>query len=190
MKNETASKYQKKILTIPNLLSLFRLCLIPVMIWLYCARKNYLATTLTLMLSGLTDIADGIIARRFNMISDFGKAFDPVADKLTQIAMLFCLVTRFPHMLIPLALLVVKELFAAVTGLMAIQKTGSVNGADWHGKVTTVLLYTMMLVHLIWFQIPGAASDVLIAVCTAMMLFSAIRYGIRNVKILKGENPQ
>lgn len=95
-----SKRLPEKIFTIPNLLSLFRLCLIPVIIRLYCAQHNYLRTTLVLTISGITDIADGIIARKFHMISDFGKIFDPVADKLTQIAMLFCLVTRFPHMMV------------------------------------------------------------------------------------------
>lgn len=179
------NQYQKKIITIPNILSFFRLCLIPVIVWLYCFEENYLWTTLVLVLSGVTDIADGIIARRFGMVSDFGKAFDPVADKLTQFATLFCLVSRFRHMMIPLVILVVKELFAGVTGLLTIRKTGTVEGADWHGKATTACLYAMMLVHLIWYQIPITVSHVLVLICTVMMLLSAALYAVRNFKALQ-----
>ena len=95
-----AGSSQNKILTIPNLLSLFRLCLIPVFMWLYCVEKNYLWTGIILIISGLTDTVDGFVARHFNMISDLGKILDPVADKLTQAAMLFCLLTRFPLMIV------------------------------------------------------------------------------------------
>ena len=123
------NRYKNKILTLPNILSFFRLCLIPLIVWQYVGKRNYLMALYLLALSGLTDIADGIIARSFNMISDFGKAFDPVADKLTQIAMLFCLVTRFRMMWLPLILLIIKELFAGVTGLMMVRK-GIVIGAD------------------------------------------------------------
>ena len=79
-------KYLKKenILTIPNLLSLIRILLIPFIIWLYCAQKAYLCTIIVIALSGFTDIIDGKIARKFNMVSDVGKVLDPVADKLTQ----------------------------------------------------------------------------------------------------------
>ena len=77
-------KYKHKIITIPNILSLFRLLLIPVIMWLYIVRKDPLWTTAVLALSGITDIVDGIVARKCHMVSDFGKAFDPVADKLTQ----------------------------------------------------------------------------------------------------------
>lgn len=184
MEPNTTGKYQKKILTIPNLLSLFRLCLIPVIIWLYCLKKDYGWTAFTLALSGLTDMADGIIARRFHMVSDFGKAFDPVADKLTQIAMLFCLVTRFPLMLVPLILLTVKEILAAVLNTLASKKTGRVMAAVWHGKLNTVLLYTVMLVHVIWGNIPPLASNLLIGACTAMMLVSAVLYSIRSIRAL------
>ena len=173
-----------KLWTIPNLLSFFRLCLIPVMVWLYTVRENYIFTMLVLVLSGITDVADGIIARKLNMVSDFGKAFDPIADKLTQVAMMFCLVTRFPWMILPLVLMVIKELFTGITGLLTIRKTGKVEGAVWHGKVTTVLLYTMMGIHLVWFAIPPLLSGFLIGMSTGMMLLSAVGYGIRNIKLL------
>lgn len=182
------ANYKDKILTIPNLLSFFRLCLIPVMIWLYTVQENYGLTTLVLLLSGITDVVDGIIARKYNMVSDFGKAFDPVADKLTQVAVMFCLVTRFPWMILPLVLLVIKELFTGITSLLTIRKTGKVEGAVWHGKITTVLLYTMMGIHLIWFHIPPLVSGFLIGISTGMMLLSAVGYAMRNFRMLKGHH--
>ena len=184
-KEENADAAQSKILTIPNLLSFFRLCLIPVFMWMYCVEKNYLWTGIILILSGLTDTVDGIIARKFNMISDLGKVLDPIADKLTQAAMLFCLLTRFPLMIAPLALMVVKEFFMGVTGLLVIQKTGKVFGADWHGKVNTWLLYAMMILHVFWYNIPDTVSKVLIGICVVMMLISLILYGRHNLKALR-----
>ena len=116
------SKYKDKILTIPNILSFFRICLIPVIVWLYIGKEDYSLTLIILILSGFTDVVDGIIARKCNMISDFGKAFDPIADKLTQAAMLCCLVVRFQHMMIPLVMLVIKEVFTGITALISIKK--------------------------------------------------------------------
>ena len=181
----TEEYYKNKIITIPNILSLFRLLLIPVIIWLYIVKKEPIWTMVILTLSGITDIVDGIIARKCHMISDFGKAFDPVADKLTQIAMLFCLVSRFKWMLLPLCVMVVKEITAAVLGLLVIRKTGSVEGAVWHGKATTVSLYSMMIIHLIWFNIPGVISGILIGACTALALLSAFMYSRENLKKLQ-----
>ena len=177
-------KYKHKIITIPNVLSFFRLLLIPVIMWLYIVKKDPVWTTVILILSGVTDVVDGIIARRCHMISDFGKAFDPVADKLTQIAMLYCLVSRFKWMLLPLFVLLVKEITAGILGLLVIRKTGNVDGAVWHGKATTVSLYSMMIIHLIWFHIPGVVSGILIGGCTALALLSAFLYTRENVKKL------
>lgn len=185
LKPANADSTKNKILTIPNLLSLFRLCLIPVFMWLYCVEKNYLWTGIILIISGLTDTVDGFVARHFNMISDLGKILDPVADKLTQAAMLFCLLTRFPLMIVPLGLMVFKEFFMGVTGLLVIQKTGKVFGADWHGKVNTWLLYAMMILHVFWYNIPDVVSKVLIGVCVIMMLISLVLYGRHNMKALK-----
>ncbi|MGI5999916.1 MAG: CDP-alcohol phosphatidyltransferase family protein [Candidatus Merdisoma sp.] len=178
---------QKKIVTIPNILSFFRLCLIPVIIWLYIGEKNYLWAGIVLILSGATDLADGFIARHFHMISDLGKVLDPVADKLTQAAMLFCLCTRFPLMILPLVLMIVKEGFMGISGIMIIRKTGSVFGADWHGKAATVLLYAAMIVHVFWYEVPVLVSDLMIGACSLMIVISLLLYAKHNIRILKGE---
>ena len=117
MQSEGSQKENlNRIITVPNLLSFFRFCLIPVIIWSYCVKENPLLAGEILLLSGLTDLADGYIARRFHMISTLGKILDPVADKLTQAAMLICLFTRFPHMLPLIVIMAVKELYMAVSG--------------------------------------------------------------------------
>lgn len=178
---------RKQILTIPNLLSFLRLCMIPLIIWLYCSQKNYALTAAVLVLSGITDTVDGFIARRFNMVTDIGKALDPIADKLTQASVMFCLLTRFRMMLIPLLLLIFKELCNGIMSLVVIKKTGKVCGADWHGKVCTWLLYAMMFLHIVWFDIPREWSTVLISICVIMMTVSFGLYMIRNYKMLTKE---
>lgn len=185
MATDGTNTYQKKIITIPNVLSFFRLCLIPVIVWLYTVKQDYLWTLLILLMSAITDIVDGIIARKCNMISDFGKAFDPVADKLTQMAMLFCLVSRFPYMMIPFVLLVVKEVFTGITALITIKRTNTVKGAVWHGKLTTVVLYSMMAIHLLWYNIPRTVSLILVGICIGIMLMSFILYAIQNFTAIR-----
>lgn len=181
---------ENKILTIPNVLSVFRLCLIPVFIWLYIVKQNYIWSGSILVLSGLTDIVDGFIARHFHAVSNLGKILDPIADKLTQAAILFCLITRFSLMLIPLVLLILKEIFAGITGLLVIRRTGKVFGAVWHGKVSTCLLYAMMIIHVIWHNIPALFSNLMIVVCIVMMMVSFILYGIQNIRALIGGPPK
>lgn len=178
---------RKQLFTIPNLLSLLRLCMIPLIIWLYCIQKNYALTAVVLVLSGLTDMVDGYIARRFNMVTDLGKALDPVADKLTQASVMFCLLSRFRMMLVPLLLLIFKEVCNGVMSLVVIKKTGKVCGADWHGKVCTWLLYAMMFVHIVWFDISREWTTALIGICVIMMTVSFALYMVRNYKMLTKE---
>lgn len=167
---------KEQILTVPNLLSVVRLLLIPLIIWLYCVKQAYTAAVGVIILSGITDMADGIIARKFHMVSDFGKILDPVADKLTQAAIIICLTTRYKRMLVLIVLFAVKELCMGLMGAVTVKKTDTVNSAKWFGKVNTVVLY-VVLVLLIFFQgMPEALANALIFLCGCMMLLSFIMY--------------
>ena len=120
-------KHKEKIFTVPNLLSLFRIALIPVIVKFYCVDKAYHWALLVLILSGLTDVADGIIARKFDLISDLGKILDPVADKLTQFSLLICLTTRYRWMLVLVAEFALKEFVMLLLGYITIRKKDIVN---------------------------------------------------------------
>lgn len=87
-----------QVLTIPNLLSVIRLALIPLIVWLYIGKQEYSAAVAVILISGATDIIDGFIARKFNMVSDLGKILDPVADKLTQATVILCLTVKYRWM--------------------------------------------------------------------------------------------
>ena len=179
----------KKIFTIPNVISMFRILLIPFFIWSYVGLRNNLLTLILLAVSGISDVVDGFIARRFHMVSDLGKALDPIADKLTQLAMLFCLVFRYWYMLIPLILLLIKELIAGTTGLAVIKATNHVRSAEWHGKAATAALYTLMILHILWPiisppDIPLTVSVISVAVATAVILMSFVIYTAENIKLI------
>ena len=176
-----------QILTLPNLLSLFRLLLIPVLVLVYLWLQDYPLAAIIFTVSAITDIVDGFIARKFNMTSDFGKALDPFADKLTQLAVLVCLVTRYVYMLIPLCMLFVKEIVSGIVSLRAIKKTGVVKSAEWHGKVTTVTLFLMIVTHIIWYDIPSEASYVSVGICIGVMLMSFVLYSFRHLAALRGD---
>ena len=181
-------KTKNNIWTVPNMLSLFRLALIPFIIRQYCLQKQYLFTAILLLISGLTDIIDGWIARKFNMISNVGKALDPIADKLTQLTMLVCLIMRFPLMILPAVLLIAKELLAGIIGLVTVHKTHDVPSAKWHGKLCTVLLYLTIMVHTLWYSIPSHVSYVLILASAFVMLFSSVLYTVSGICRLKHQS--
>ena len=176
------SLFKGNILTVPNLLSALRILLIPIFMWTYLRREDITATVVLLAASGLTDMLDGFVARRFHMVSEFGKALDPLADKLTQLAMLCCLVLRFPRLLWLIIVLCVKESFVAATQLLVLHRKDMVLGAEWHGKLTTLLLYAVMLLHLLWLDLPDKLSWFLELLCVVMLLLSGVLYGIRNIR--------
>ena len=180
-------KYKKKIITIPNILSMVRICLIPVIVWLFLGKENYLLTGIFVLISGLTDVVDGMIARRFNMISDVGKVLDPIADKATQAVVVILLSIRFPLMLIPLAIGIVKEIFMTVSGYMIVKKCDVVLGANWHGKVATVVLTATMALHLVWYNIDPTVSLIMILLSAAFIALSLTLYAVRNFGYLLGK---
>lgn len=181
------NKYQKKIITIPNILSTIRILLIPVIVWLYLSKQDYLMTGIVLIISGLTDIVDGTIARKFNMISDVGKVLDPFADKATQVVVMILLTISFPLMLLPIIFTAIKEAFMAITGYMVIKKCDIVLGANWHGKLATFVLTAVMVLHLVWHSIPSPLSIALIILCSALILLSLALYAKRNFGYLLGK---
>ncbi len=176
---QLCSNRSNKILTIPNLLSAFRLVLAGVFAYIYWNAKDqqdYNLAVGVLVLSGVTDFADGKIARRFHMISELGKVLDPVADKLTQAVVACCLARHYGPMKLLFLVLVIKELTQGIYGAYAVKKAGKNDGAMWCGKVTTFYLYAMMALLLLVSRIPAALSGVLIGVGIVLLLWSFISY--------------
>lgn len=181
---------KKDILTIPNFLSLFRILLIPLIVVLYCHYELHLAAVGVIALSALTDIVDGKIARHFNMVSDFGKFLDPVADKLTQAALMLCLVSRYPAMLALFLLMAVREAVQFFLGLAALKATDNLNSAQWYGKVSTVVIYAVMIVLFLFPAIPNAVAYVLMILCAVVLVSSMILYARFFRKDAKGQREQ
>lgn len=180
--------YQHKIFTVPNLLSMFRLALIPIIVWVYVWKHAHILATILIALSGLTDIADGKIARKYNMVSDLGKVLDPFADKLTQFSMLFCLVTRFYWVWYLIVFFVVKELTQALMAYVVLRKKEKVESAQWFGKASTVTLYAVMIILFVCPVISDTVAMVLCGLAGGMLLLSLIlylRFDIHELQRLK-----
>lgn len=175
----------KDFFSVPNLISYLRLILIPLIIWAYCEKESGLMTVILVALSALTDVLDGKIARRFNMVTDIGKVLDPVADKLTQAAMMYCLLTKYELMLPAFIVLIVKEIFMAVTAIIETKYSAQINSALWYGKACTVILYAVMLVLLFFTNIPLWAANTLIIISISAMVISTALYGIHRIRRIK-----
>lgn len=175
---------RKDIFTIPNILSYLRIALIPVFVILFYNAYSHngvgyhIAAVAVLLFSGLTDMLDGKIARKFNQITELGKIVDPLADYLTQFAVVVCLAIQYRPLIPVIVLLVVKEISMAVLGVVFLRKGKKLSGAQWYGKVSTVVFYAVMVLLLAvpHSKMPFALSTSLIAFSGAWMLFSFVMY--------------
>lgn len=174
----------KRIFTIPNILSMLRIAMIPAIVVCYCLDELKAAFALVVA-SAVTDVADGIIARKFHQVTALGKALDPVADKLTQITVTAFLIADYPKMWFLFVILLVKELVAGVLGLVVIKATGTTYSALWHGKLATVLVYATMLAHILFADLPAVWSTVLIAASFVALAFSMAMYVAHDVKLIR-----
>ena len=139
---------------VPNILTIIRFLLIPVILY-FIFIGNFLLAFIFFTLSGITDIADGFIARKFNLISNFGKLMDPLADKLTQIGVMTSLVfiEIIPFWI--LAIVVLKEVIM-VAGASFLYGKDVVVYSRWYGKLATVLFYIAIVASLMIHQFENA----------------------------------
>lgn len=177
-------RFKGEFFTLPNILSYARIALIPLIVWAYCGLKLYSLSAVLVALSGLTDTLDGIIARKCNLITDFGKIIDPIADKLTQISIVLCLCARYRMMLWLAGLLVLKEIFVGLMGFAVMKVTDTVVGSRWYGKLATILFYFVILLLLAFPTMPEEISNLLISSCIACMLLSLALYTVCFSKML------
>lgn len=167
---------EKKIITIPNMLSMFRLLLIPVIAGLFFTKKSNIWITAIVVLSAVTDVIDGKIARRFSMTSDLGKILDPVADKLTQAVLIFCLASKYSWLWGVIILFGIKEGLMIYWGYLELKRTSSVNSAKWYGKLSTVILYAVIILLFLFPDLSEITVLSMIIICGAVILFSLVMY--------------
>ena len=131
---------------IPNALTIVRFILIPFIVY-YILTSQYIAGFIVLTISGLTDVLDGTIARKFNFITNFGKLIDPLADKATQIAVLASLTFKGIVPLWILMIVFIKEILM-VSGASFLYGKKLVVSSRWYGKLATVLFYVAIVCSL------------------------------------------
>ena len=129
-------------MSIPNILSIFRLLLVPVFTYMIIAKGDFFTAGILLVISGITDCCDGYIARKFNMITNLGKILDPLADKLTQLMTVICLAVKgYDIMWFLAGFLFLKDLALLIGGLMLYKKEDGMVPSSWFGKIATFVFY-------------------------------------------------
>ena len=186
----------KKIFTIPNLLSFIRIILVPIIVVLYL-KKHMVAATVLVVVSGASDMLDGFIARTFNQVSDLGKLLDTIDDKLTMLAVVFLAAIHHLPMRVMLYVMMAKE-GIMLLGALVLFKTGARTcQSKLFGKLATAALYvtifTVMLTDVIGFVSGGAPilSEkclwIMAAVCCALMIAALIQYIVIFILMNQGK---
>ncbi|MDO4459526.1 MAG: CDP-alcohol phosphatidyltransferase family protein [Clostridia bacterium] len=178
------TKEKKKLnwITIPNLLSVLRIVLIPVFA-VYFLKGNMSMAISVLVASGLTDCCDGFIARHFNQITEIGKILDPLADKLTQGIVAICVAVKIPETRVFLILFLVKEVAMLICGMyLVVHKKKKPGASKWYGKVATFMFY-VSIGAIFLMEILGTpqnmfalTANILLGITCLMMIFSGVMY--------------
>lgn len=171
--------WKKEIFTVPNLLSMFRLVMIPFYVAIYLnatSAYEFIAAGSIMAVSCITDLIDGKIARRFHMVSTLGKILDPLADKVTQLTLSLCLSLKYPALHPMLALFLVKELFQLIVGFLHLRKGKMLPGALMAGKVCTAILFISLIGLVLFPNIDPILVDFIAVTDTIFLAISFISY--------------
>ena len=160
---------------IPNILSSLRIAMIPLFVW-QMAVGNVLSAAVILALSGLTDLLDGFLARHFGWVSQLGKVLDPVADKLTQVTVCITLLVKMRTLWPFFLVLLIKDAVMLVLGGYLVGKGVKLDGAQWFGKLATVLFYVTMTALLIAPGMPALLAFLLLMATVIAALTAALMY--------------
>lgn len=189
-KRDINSVSSDEILTIPNILSFFRILLITPFMILFL-NGQYLWSAIIIALSGLTDCVDGFIARHFNQISDFGKVLDPVADKLTLLAVGIGICILTPEVITVMVILIIKDLLMLIGGIALIKNNIQPPQARWYGKLGTILFYvsvcTIVVLKIFEVEVPYL-SIALLSITAISMIFALVKYFLLFLELIKNND--
>ncbi len=171
--------WKKEIWSIPNLLSLLRILMIPVYMRIYLnadTPEDYTAAGVILAVSCLTDLVDGKIARRFNMITNLGKVLDPMADKLTQLSLILCLSPRRRMLKYLLFIFLIKEFWQLFVMLSTLRRGKALNGALMSGKISTTVLFTSLGLMFVFPDMTERTANAITVVCFVFLMYAFTDY--------------
>lgn len=192
MKNEMSKSeiITKDLMTVPNALSFIRILLITPFVAFFIS-GYYIPAAVMVALSGLSDCFDGLIARRFHQESEIGKILDPLADKLTLIAIGVCLIFLEPYLLPIMITMVVKDTLMLIGGTIIIKKGIIPPKSVWYGKLSTFLFY-LTVGGIVLMSVLDYHNKVLtlslLGVTLALMLFSLVMYTIKFFQLIQIDN--
>lgn len=169
---------------IPNILTTFRLIIIPFFAYSILSEQSIWISVSLFLLSGLTDVVDGWIARHFNMITDIGRVYDPLVDKLMQITAVVCMSVIGAIPLWVICIVLLKELTMITVGSILYLKKVVVQ-SNWYGKLATVYFYTVIFVFIVYPGMNNIVKFIMSLSLVAVLIWAAIAYLVKFLKTQK-----
>ena len=160
--------------SIPNIMGYFRIALAMLYMLLFYRALDgapYWPVIVTIVISGITDFFDGKIARRFNMITDWERCH-PIADKITLGAIIISMSFKYSIVVFMVVFYIIKEGYMAVAGIISIRAGHKIEGAMWYGKVCTFATYVILIVLLLFPNMPEVMVNVLVIADMIIMAFT------------------
>ena len=172
---------------IPNILSLFRLCLVPVFVGVYFSSAEHanIYGAIVYVLASLTDMLDGKIARKYHVESALGKILDPLGDKLMTCAVLVCITISGVVPLWVIITFVAKEACMGIGGLLLYKRLSDMPPSNIFGKCSTVVFFIVCSILMICPSIPNIWVLTLAAVAIGVMFAAFISYVIGFVRLMR-----
>lgn len=173
------NSFIKENITIPNILSILRIFLILPFV-AAISKGNYVSAGLILVISGISDLLDGFIARNFSQKTQLGQMLDPAADKLTLMSVMICVGIKFNDIIPFIVILILKELCMIIASILLIKRHKTPTAAKWYGKIGTVAFYisiTIIVSLKAFWNIENILLNItLMAITALLMLYALVKY--------------
>ena len=179
--------HKKDFFTIPNIMTYFRILLVPVFCLVYVNAHDlagHIWSIVVVLAAAATDVFDGMVARKTGQVTDLGKILDPIADKGMQFAMIFCVIIKYRLVIILLIIYGAKELISLAFSSYLLAHDKHIEGARWHGKLCTVVLYIVMLAFIVLPEVKNPWYLILICISAFFMLLAFVLYMSAYIKLL------
>ena len=175
---------------VPNIISMFRICLVPVFIavYFYDARDIKLNAVYVYALATFSDFLDGFLARKFKASSNLGKILDPLGDKLMTFSAILCMTIRGPIPVWAVIVVGIKEVLMAIGGII-MHKIANVEipPSNLIGKTSTVVFFLVCVTIMLFKDIPREVSISMVSCAIALMFVALASYAGTYIKVMKNK---
>ncbi|MDD6189744.1 MAG: CDP-alcohol phosphatidyltransferase family protein [Clostridiales bacterium] len=174
-------------MNIPNMLSVVRICLVPVFILVYFSGSpnSNIYAAIVYAVASITDILDGRIARKNNITTNLGRILDPLGDKLMTMAVIVSITIDRVIPVWAVIIFLAKECMMGLGGLFLYNKFEEMPPSNYFGKCSTVVFFAVCVILMLFRNIPHTVALVMISFALAVMLLAFVSYIIKFVRLLK-----